>query len=180
MISKTVFTAVLALASTAALAQDGPFHPGPVIPDFGAVASVEQEMQIPADAEFRIAFDVNTAAEPGEINRTFASAARFLNMHVEAGVPEDRIHLAIIVHGRAVHDVSSAEFYATHNDGAESANAAAVAELQRHGVRFYVCGQSAAYYRVSNADLLPGVEMALSAMTAHALLQQQGYTLNPF
>jgi len=29
-------------------------------------------------------------------------------------------------------------------------------------------------------DLLPNVEMALSAMTAHALLQQDGYTLNPF
>jgi hypothetical protein len=28
--------------------------------------------------------------------------------------------------------------------------------------------------------ILPGVEMALSAMTAHALLLQQGYTLNPF
>jgi len=28
--------------------------------------------------------------------------------------------------------------------------------------------------------LLPGVEMALSAMTAHAILQQEGYTLNPF
>jgi len=27
---------------------------------------------------------------------------------------------------------------------------------------------------------LPGVTMALSAMTAHALLQQDGYTLNPF
>jgi hypothetical protein len=33
---------------------------------------------------------------------------------------------------------------------------------------------------VKTEDLLPGVEMALSAMTAHALLQQQGYTFNPF
>ena len=43
-----------------------------------------------------------------------------------------------------------------------------------------VCGQSAACYGVKTDDLLPGVEMAVSAMTAHALLQQQGYTLNPF
>jgi len=28
--------------------------------------------------------------------------------------------------------------------------------------------------------LAPGVEMTLSAMTAHALLQQDGYTMNPF
>ena len=48
------------------------------------------------------------------------------------------------------------------------------------GVRVIVCGQSAAYYDVENDALLPGVEMALSAMTAHAVLQQQGYALNPF
>ena len=29
-------------------------------------------------------------------------------------------------------------------------------------------------------DLIPGVEMSLSAMTAHALLQQNGFTVNPF
>jgi hypothetical protein len=33
---------------------------------------------------------------------------------------------------------------------------------------------------VATDDLLPGVEMALSAMTAHALLQNSGFTLNPF
>ncbi|WP_235973864.1 DsrE family protein [Parasphingopyxis marina] len=167
-------------ASAPAASQSDAFHPGPVIPGFGNVANVEQDMEIPADAEFRVVFDVSTAADPGEINRTFASAARFLNMHAEAGVPEERIHLAIVIHGRAVRDVTRDPFYGAHTDGAENGSGAAVAELQRHGVRFYVCGQSAAYYGVANADLLPGVEMALSAMTAHALLQQQGYTLNPF
>jgi len=35
-------------------------------------------------------------------------------------------------------------------------------------------------FDVGKDDLLPGVERVLSAMTLHALLQQQGYTLNPF
>lgn len=43
-----------------------------------------------------------------------------------------------------------------------------------------LCGQSAAYYQVQNADLVPGVQMALSAMTAHAVLAREGYSLNPF
>ena len=64
--------------------------------------------------------------------------------------------------------------------GENSAGAGLIAALTDHGVRIIVCGQSAAYYDVATDDLLPGVEMALSAMTAHALLQQQGYTLNPF
>lgn len=47
-------------------------------------------------------------------------------------------------------------------------------------MRVILCGQSAAASGIERVDLLPGVEMALSAMTAHALLQQDGYTLNPF
>jgi intracellular sulfur oxidation DsrE/DsrF family protein len=48
------------------------------------------------------------------------------------------------------------------------------------GVRFILCGQSGAAYGIRQEDLIPGVETALSAMTAHALLQQRGYTVNPF
>ena len=61
----------------------------------------------------------------------------------------------------------------------ESANAALIADLIAHNVDIYVCGQSAAHYEVNASDLLPNVQLALSAMTAHALLQQRGYTLNP-
>ena len=91
-------------------------------------------------------------------------------MHARAGVDPERIEVAVVVHGSAVHDVS----------GDDSGSADLVAALVDHGVRIIVCGQSATYYEVGTDDLLPGVEMALSAMTAHALLQQQGYTLNPF
>ena len=59
-------------------------------------------------------------------------------------------------------------------------NAELVKVLVDHGVRIYVCGQTAAYYDVAQKDLLPGVELALSAMTMHAVPQQQGFTLNPF
>jgi intracellular sulfur oxidation DsrE/DsrF family protein len=75
-----------------------------------------------------------------------------------------------VVHGKAVQEMA----------GEQSSSADLIAALTEHGVRMIVCGQSAAYYDVATDDLLPGIEMALSAMTAHALLQQQGYTLNPF
>jgi len=66
------------------------------------------------------------------------------------------------------------------DDKKPNANADLIKTLIAYGVEIYVCGQSAAYYSVDNEDLLPDVKMALSAMTAHALLQQKGYTLNPF
>jgi intracellular sulfur oxidation DsrE/DsrF family protein len=146
------------------------FTTGPVIEDYGPVADIDATLPIPEDARFRHIYDVSTRAEDGELNRSLVTAARFINMHARAGVGPDRIELAVVVHGGATFDVSA---------GA-GVNADLVATLIDHGVRIIVCGQSAAYHDVKAEDLLPGVEMALSAMTAHALLQQDGYTLNPF
>jgi intracellular sulfur oxidation DsrE/DsrF family protein len=163
---------LLALAALPAIASAdlSSFTTGPAIEDYGPVTDVDVTLPVPDDAVFQHVFDVASQAEDGEPNRTLVSAARFINMHTRAGTEAENINLAIVVHGAAVHDVS----------GEDSSSADLVATLLDHGVRFIVCGQSAAYYNVMTEDLLPGVEMALSAMTAHALLQQQGYTLNPF
>ena len=146
------------------------FSTGPAIKDYGPVADVDVTFPVSKDTILRHSFDVAEQAGDGELNRTLVSAARFINMHVRAGVDANRIRLAVVVHGNAVHDVSTEA----------SSSSGLVASLIDHGVSIIVCGQSAAYYGVTTDDLLPGVEMALSAMTAHALLQQQDYTLNPF
>ena len=147
-----------------------------MIADYGPIAPVEGHTPIPSDARFKVAFD--TAAPGGKgLNRTLESAARFLNMHVATGVPVDRMRLAVVVHGLAVRDVTTV---GGGGDGAANPNAPLVAALLARGTRIIVCGQSAAGLGVGKGDLLPGVELSLSAMTAHALLQQDGYTLNPF
>jgi intracellular sulfur oxidation DsrE/DsrF family protein len=168
------------MAAAPAAAQSAAFHPGPVIRDFGAVAAVEADAPIPPEARFAVSFDVATRAEPGKRSRQLESAARLLNMLAEAGVPPERVRIAIVVHGGAAFDLTRPEAYAARADGAANANAPLIAELVRHGVDMQLCGQSAAAHGIARADLLPGVRMALSAMTAHALLQQRGYTLNPF
>ncbi len=156
------------------------FHSGKAIPSFGKIASVNSDVEIPQDTEFRITFDVSQQAAPGTINRTLDSAARFINMHVDASVPKENIHIAIVVHGGASADLTSSAFYAKKTDGAKNANIGAIATLLENNTEIYLCGQTAAYYGIGNEDLVPGVKMALSAMTAHALLLQSGYTPNPF
>lgn len=168
------------IAVTPASAQLEGFETGPVFEDFGPTAEVQTDAPLPADSSFKIAFDVAKKAEPGKLNRTIESAARFINMHVKAGVPVENIRLAIVVHGGAAGDLLSQTAYGARNEGASNSSAAAIAALQEKGVTFHLCGQSAAAYKIGNADLLPGVRMDLSAMTAHAKLQQQGFTLNPF
>ena len=161
---------ILTACATTAWADEGTFTTGPIFTDYGPVADIEATMPIPADAAFRISFDVSKPAQDGSPNRTLVSAARFINMHARVGVPEENVEIAVVVHGKAVKEMADEL----------SGSAELIAALTDHGVRIILCGQSAAYYEVATADLLPGVEMALSAMTAHALLQQQGYTLNPF
>lgn len=161
------------IASAGAGADDKGFSKGPLINDFGPVVPIP-EASLPSNAKFSIAFDVTARSETGAVNKRIESAARFLNMHVAAGVDPEDIKLAVVIHGSAVFDMTSDDKY-----GGKNANADLIAQLMKHGVTFHVCGQSAVFQGVSAEDLLPGVKMELSAMTAHALLQQKGYTLNP-
>lgn len=168
----------IGLASTS-FAQPEGFHKGTLIPEFGPVASIENRDPIPEGTAFKISFDIVERSDAGTLNRNLVAAARFLNMHTEAGIPLEDMSLAIVIHGSAVVDVTNAAHFDSFNE-APNANAALVAELLKHGVEIHVCGQSAAFLGIKTENLLRGVRMSLSAMTAHALLQQDGYTLNPF
>jgi len=167
---------VIAAPAAAQQADLSAFETGPVFTDFGPHAPVEGASALSSLERFAIAFDVAAKADDGpngtsKRNRGFESAARFINMHVAAGVPADRIELAVVVHGKAALDLVAGE-----GNGSQ----AMIRAMLDHGVRFILCGQSAAAWGVRKDDLIEGVEMNLSAMTAHAQLQQDGYTVNPF
>ena len=166
-----IFIGGAALSAAPLSAQDTGVRYGPVFEDFGPHLSVEGIGDVPADREFAHSFDVARKAPDGKRNSSFESAARFMNMHAAHGVDPENMRLAVVVHGSAVEDLL---------DGEDNASAVMVREMLDAGVRFIVCGQSAVGQGIAQEDLIPGVEMALSAMTAHALLQQRGYTLNPF
>lgn len=162
-----------------ALSAAAEFSMGPVIKNYGGVAAVKQSVPLTGKEQFKIAFDVAEQGKKEKANRRFESLARFLNMQARAGVRPEQIELALVVHGKAGFDLLNDKVFG-EKFGAANPNAPLLEELQKHGVRVILCGQSAAYHGIENAQLLPGVEMSLSAMTAHGLLQQQGYTVNPF
>ncbi|PHS26270.1 MAG: hypothetical protein COA84_06365 [Robiginitomaculum sp.] len=176
------FLSLFALLALALPAFAGPeaFHSGPAIPKFGKIADVKSDQPIPNGAVFKVRFDVPKGGKVGQINRQLETVARFLNMHVSAGMKEENIHLAVVLHGQGAMDVTRNGYYGTQHEHAQNANTALIAVLVDKGVKFYVCGQTAAYYGIDNEDLLPGVSMSLSAMTAHAILNNEGYALNPF
>ncbi|WP_325065350.1 DsrE family protein [Parerythrobacter jejuensis] len=176
----TGLLACLALAAPAAAQNLSSFKTGPVFAEFGPHAPVDGVEAVPAETEFAIAFDVAKPAEDGARNRGFESAARFINMHVAAGVPEENIRIAVVVHGKAAMDLMTNDAWAAKGREGTNPSAAMIRAMLDQGVRFILCGQSGAAWGLKADELIPGVETALSAMTAHALLQQNGYTVNPF
>jgi intracellular sulfur oxidation DsrE/DsrF family protein len=152
---------------------------GPVFKGFGTHTPVEYNVAIPKGMVLRHVYDVTKAA-PGKLNPGFETAARFINSHVANGVSERDVAVAVVVHGPAIVELTKPEVYAARNSGTSNASEAMVKEMLAKGVRFLVCGQAANAMGVKKADLLPGVELSISASSAHAILQAQGYTLNPF
>lgn len=189
MIKGIIGLALLAASLAApASAQDmSAFKNGPVFEDFGPHAPVpDADFTIPAEMDLFITFDVAKPAGKDEVNRTFESAARFVNMHNANGVEPARVRAAVVVHGKAAFDLLTDEAFAARQEFGEeeeapdNRSAPLIREGADNGVRFILCGQTAIAYGISADDLVPGVELALSAMTAHAVLQRQGYTVNPF
>ena len=160
-----------ACASAPATAEPAAFPTGPIIANHGKVAAVPDAAPLPAGTKLKVAFDVGEGAEPGKENRYIGSAARFLNLHGAAGVPAENMQVAVVIHGSASADLL---------DTADNATAPLIKALIAAGVRVELCGQTAAYRGIAKQDIISGITITQSAMTSHALLQQDGFTLNPF
>ncbi len=173
-------TVALTVSSVAA-ADPGQAHTGPVIAQFGPVYDVERpDFPTPTTAAYRAVFDVAPSPDAADaLNPRIESLARFLNMHARAGVNPEQIKLALVVHGPAGKDTLTSPAYKARF-GVENPNAPLLAALQSKGVRVVVCGQTAAHRGFRRDELAPGVEVALSAMTALVTLQSEGYQLISF
>lgn len=154
---------------------------GPVIEQFGPVWQIpDATFEMDKHAEYRVVFDVmNSPEDPTARNPWMETAARFLNMHAQAGVSPSQLHVALVVHNQATKDLLKNEHY-KEAFGVDNPNAPMLAALLEAGVQVILCGQSSRSRGVPLADTVPGTDLALSAMTALIELQNQGYRLIKF
>jgi len=160
-----------------------PFHSfaaepvtGPVIESYGPVFSVPKDsFNLVPDRHYKILMDIGKGPDdPSNLNRYIESAARFLNMNARNGIKPKNIKLAFVLHGSGTHAALNDKAYSEHFL-APNPNKELIKALTKAGVDVYVCGQSAAYNGYGAEELLPEVNMAVSAMTVHVRLQQEGY-----
>lgn len=154
---------------------------GPVVANFGPVfAPPKDAYNLAPDKRYKVSMDVSRTGDfPEDRNRSMESAARFLNMHARNSIEPENIQFALIVHGPATKDLLTDEAYSSRYEE-PNPNTAMLEELRQAGVKIYLCSQSAAYKKFAWDEFNPAVTIAVSAMTAHVRLQQEGYTLIPF
>ncbi|HVT40567.1 MAG TPA: DsrE family protein [Gemmatimonadaceae bacterium] len=136
--------------------------------------------EIPGDLLYKVAWNVlQGAAKPDETNDAFKRIASFVNSSGTAGVSRDNLHYVMVVHGAAGIELLSNTAYHARL-GVDNPNAALLEGLSNAGVKIVLCGQTIVTRKLDRDQLLPFVRVALSATWAFAVLQAQGYHVNPF
>jgi len=154
---------------------------GPVIHSAGPVFEISApEFATPLDQEYKLAFEMAQAADsPDQLNVVLNTVARYLNMHGQAGLPADQVTAAVVVHGTAGWEVLDHDAY-REKHGVDNPNAALIKELVAAGVKVILCGQTASARGIPRDRVMEEVQVALSAMTAFLVLQEQGFRVNPW
>ncbi|WP_318345029.1 DsrE family protein [Flagellimonas baculiformis] len=151
---------------------------GPIIEKYGEVWTIENpDFATDTSQEFKVVFDVmDSPSSHDEINKKLETAARFLNMHAQSGVPKSQLKVSLIVHNQASKDITHDEAY-RKRFGVSNPNLGLIKALLDADVEIIYCGQSSLTRDFPKQDLVPGVKIALSAMTASIQLQNEGYRL---
>lgn len=184
-LATTAFLAIATLAAPALLLAQrrnvpGMTPSGPIIQAAGQSVEVENPtFRIPDGHVFKAVYVIDRA-DTGGVNQQLTTIARFLNLHARNGIPKERLHAAAVVHGTGWMSLLSDSAFGARYGGKANPSKRLVEELIANGVPLVLCGQTAAFRGVRREELLPGVQLGLSAMTALNVFQAQGYQINPW
>ena len=172
---------LLLIQTTLSFGQRNKPTTGPVFNDVGAVFSIDSLDFLPdTSKDLKAIFDIDRKQkDPSASNPIISSLHRYYNMHVRYGIPEDKIHLALVLHGSSTKDALSPTVY-KEKYNTENPNKDLIKTLSEIGVDVYLCGQSMSSMGYSKKDLLPEVKVALSAMTVLTAYQMNNYAMIKF
>lgn len=114
----------------------------------------------------------------GIINPGIQEIIRIINLHKASGIPENRMDIAVVVHGPGTMTfLGNEEFkkrFSINNPNLDLVN-----QLQQKGVKFTVCGQTLALREIELDKMVAGMRKAYSARTTLSTYQLKGYVLFP-
>ncbi len=155
---------------------------GPVIQSTGMSIKVDNPTFVVPDGHlFKAVFVIDAGGSDSvRVNAQLTTIARFYNLHVRHGYPVERVRAAAVVHGSGWQALLTDSAFAARFGGMPNPSKRLVEELLQHGAQLVLCGQTAGSRGIRREDLIPGVKVAISAMTALNVLQADGYQFNPW
>lgn len=179
-------TLAVTLTGSLAAQQRGPLpgrqDSGPVIQSTGMSFKVDNPtFDVPEGFVFKAVFELNAGgSDTVRVNQQLGTLARFHNLHVRNGIPGDRVKTAAVVHGDGWTALLNDSAFVARYGGKGNPSKQLVQELLQNGTQLVLCGQTAGSRGIRREELLPGVKVAISAMTALNVLQAQGFQFNPW
>jgi intracellular sulfur oxidation DsrE/DsrF family protein len=187
MLASRARVALLLVAMTSPLAAQapatqGPPPNGPIILSAGASVHVEAPtFTVPDGHVFKAVFVIDAGGnDSSRVNAQLTTMARFYNLHARHGYPAPRVLAAAVVNGAGWQSLLTDSAFAARFGGKPNPSRRLVEELVQHGAQVVLCGQTAGSVRVNRDELIPGVKVAISAMTALNVLYADDYRLNPW
>jgi intracellular sulfur oxidation DsrE/DsrF family protein len=166
--------AILSLVTGAAFAQAQALIEG-----YGNSVAVENAGELPDPAlDYKVVLSVTERWPEDEPAFGLDTAATLLNLLAQSGVPAEHRHIVLVMHGDATLSVLNEAGLKAH-DMTDNPSAALIAKLAKAGVSIRLCGQAMAAAGVTREELLPEIQVDLSAVTTLATLQMRGYALLP-
>lgn len=150
----------------------------PKIPNAGGVYRLPDAAYQPREGT-KLCIDLTRGAKDGELNPAIGKFPRFVNLYAGGGAKGANVDIQVVLHGDAVLACLTDDAYAAAKGTEGNPNLALMRTLHESGVRFVVCGQSLLHAGQTLDDVAPFVDVAVSALTAVANLQQDGFALVP-
>ena len=153
----------------------------PVIKNYGGIFEIPYADEKPdPNLEYNIVIEVERAnATPDSVNWALHNVSRLLNLHVIGGVPKSKLHVVLAIHGGASYTVMSNDAYKAKY-GVDNPNLGLYQELEKAGVKMFICGQSMIARSIDRYKLVPEVKIATSMLTTLTTYQLKGYAVLRF
>jgi intracellular sulfur oxidation DsrE/DsrF family protein len=144
-------------------------------PYVGVMPVEEPALPYNPELDYKVVLDLYGGIKDSTaIHPSILEVARTYNLGIANGVPQEKLHLAAVVHGGLVNAILSDIEY-EKKFSIKNPNLLAIEELEKVGVQFYVCGQSMAFLQIGKEKLTPLVHPAISAKYSFVTLGQMGY-----
>ena len=175
---KFISISFLLVISTVAFSQTRIY---PVIKNFGGIFDIPYAEEKPdPNMDYNIVIEVEHAIDNADsVNWALNNVARLLNVHVMGGVKPEKLHVVLAIHGGAAFSVMNSDAYRAKYK-VNNPNIALLEELEKAGVKIFICGQSLIARKIDRMKLVPQVKIASSMLTTLTTYQLRGYAALKF